>query len=139
MENIQPSTFAEESFAIVNRECFDAYIDYRLKGIHSHIAFTRLFGPDDHSHLKAEMMEHNPYFQREFTKRLAAAKPQEMWDEKRAIHAYLEMLRNPFFKDSTRLIALKELNVLMGITEVDDAGRTRRVPTLSDLYPSDAI
>lgn len=134
MDNILPSTFAEESFAKLNVECFDAYIEYRLKGVHSHIAFTRLFGADSDSNIKAEMMEHNPYFQREFSARLSALTTEKMWDEKRAVHAFMEMMKNPFFKDSTRLQALKELNVLMGITEVDDAGRTRKVPTMEDMY-----
>lgn len=134
MTDIALHQFAEEDFAIQNREAFDAFIDYWVDGLHPQEAFVRLFGEDQNSHAKCQLMLHNPYAQREFFKRLSEKKVAEMWDEKRAVQQFKAFMQNPFFKDSTRLQALKELNVLMGITEVDDAGRTRKVPTMEDMY-----
>ncbi|MFX1674403.1 VapE family protein [Paraburkholderia sp. A2WS-5] len=41
---------------------------------------------------------------------------------------------DPTLKESVRVQALKEACVLAGITVIDDAGRTKKVPTLDDLY-----
>ncbi|MGV7244715.1 hypothetical protein [Caballeronia sp. M23-90] len=37
-------------------------------------------------------------------------------------------------RESVRLAAIDKLNVLIGLTEIDDAGRTRKVPTMEDMY-----
>lgn len=134
MTNISFDQFADEEFAITNREAFDAFIDYRVEGIHQQVAFVRLFGDDSDSALKSTMMMHNPYVRREFARKVAALKPKEIWTENMAAVKFKEFMENPFFKDSTRLQAAKELNVLMGITEIDDAGRSVKRRGLSDLY-----
>lgn len=139
MDHITPATFAEESFAVLNRECFDAYVDYRIKGVHDAKAFTMLFGADDDVRIKCVMMEHNPYFQREYARKLAAKKPLEMWNEKMAVQQWLQLLNDPFTKCSTKATAAKELSVLMGITSIDDAGRTVSRRKLSDFYSSEPV
>lgn len=136
MENISADQYADEAFAIHNAEAFDAFIDYQLDGVHPQVAFVRLFGDDAQSHLKCQLMLHNPYVRREVARKTAALKPKEIWTEQQAAVQLKEFMRNPYFKDSTRLQALKELNVLMGITEIDDAGRSVRRRGLGDLYDS---
>jgi hypothetical protein len=135
MDNISLDQFATEDFAITNREAFDAFVDYLVDGVHQQIAFVRLFGEDQQSHVKCELMLHNPYVQREVKRKKTEAKPEEQWTIMDSIVHWKSFVKNPYFKDSTRVAALKELQVIMGITEIDDQGRTRKVPTLNDLYP----
>jgi hypothetical protein len=137
MDNIPHKTFADLDFAELNSEAFDAYIEYRVKGQHAQSAFVRVFGEDTHSHIICEYIEHNPYYHRQFKKRLKEIKVEELWNDKMAISELLATARNPYFKDSTRLNAIKELNILIGITVVDENGKTKQGRSLSDFYGSE--
>lgn len=138
MNNISIDQYATEDFALANREAFDAFVDYLIDGVHEQVAFLQLFGEDQQSHVKCSLMVHNPYVKRERKRKKEEAKPEEQWSIMDAIEQLKGFVKHPYFKDSTRLAALKELNVLTGHTEVDDAGRTRKVPTLNDLYPEES-
>jgi hypothetical protein len=137
MSLVSPSHFGDEDFAIANKKYFDAYVEYRVRGYHKHVAFRRVFGGDymdDHAPQRIEMMEHNPYFRTNFAKRLKEIKVEELWEAKTAINELLGLARDPFAKDTTRLNAMKELNVLVGITVTDESGKTRAGRSLKDFY-----
>lgn len=131
--DIQATTFAEREFARNNVEQFDAYIEYRVRGYHMSTAFNRVFGEHNKAHLCCEYLEHNDYYHWKFKQRLNEVKASDLWDEKIAIHELLSTVRNPFFKDSTRLQAMKELNILTNIVIVDENGKTKS-RTLAELY-----
>jgi hypothetical protein len=133
-----PRMFGEEKFAELNKDHFDAYIEYRVRGYHASVAFTRIFDEVNaqHAQLAAEFLEHNPYYQRRFKERLEAIKLEKLWDTKISVHELLSVARNPFARDSTRLNAMKELNIMYGITIVDENGKTQRGKGLADFYAS---
>ena len=137
MSLVPASHFGDEDFAVENKKYFDAYVEYRVRGYHPHVAFRRVFGEDymdSNSPMRIEMAEHNPYFRSNFKRRLSEVKIEELWETKTSVHELLSMVRNPFAKDTTRLGAMKELNVLVGITVVDESGRTRAGRSLADFY-----
>ena len=136
-ELVPPKQFGLVSFAEANAEVFNAYVEYRVKGYHSHVAFRRVFGEDymdSVSHIRIEMVEHNDYFRAQFARRLKEIKVEELWETKTALHELLSLARNPFAKDTTRLNAMKELNILVGIVVVDENGKTKAGRSLDDFY-----
>jgi hypothetical protein len=133
--DVTAKMFGNPDFAELNAEHFDAYVEYRVHGYHSSVAFRRIFDEYENiAHLAVDYVEHNPYFRRQFEKRLAEIKMEELWGAKTAAHELLSVARNVFAKDSTRLNAMKELNVLFGITVVDENGKTRAGRSLGDFY-----
>lgn len=134
-----PSMFGDRDFAELNQEQFDAYVEYKVQGHHAHVAFRRVFGEmymDSVSHVRIELTEHNPYVRERFAKRIREVKVSEVWNDKIAVNELLSMARNPFAKDSTRLNAMRELNVLIGITVIDENGKTKAGRNLNDFYDS---
>lgn len=134
MTSIATQTYADLDFATLNSEAYDQYIEYRVRGHHPQTAFIRVFDEDNRSHIICEMIEHNPYYKAQFAKRLKEIKIEELWNDKIAVHALLSAANNPFFKDSSRVAAIKELNVLIGVTVVDESGKTRAGRSLADFY-----
>src|ERR1700726_3525983 len=93
-----PSMFGDRDFAELNKEQFDAYVEYKVQGQHATVAFRRVFGEvymDSVSHIRIEMAEHNPYVRERFRKRIAEVKVAEVWNDKIAINELLSMARNP--------------------------------------------
>jgi hypothetical protein len=133
-----PQMFGQEKFAQLNKDHFDDYVEYRVRGYHPSIAFVRIFDevPAQLANFATEFLEHNPYYQRRFKERLEQVKLDKLWDTKMAVHELLGVARNPFAKDSARLNAMKELNIMYGITLVDEHGKTTRGKGLADFYAS---
>jgi hypothetical protein len=134
---IAPVLFEDDDFAIVNRKLFDQYVEYRIHGYHSSRAFGRVFGEDNqdgHTHLRIECLEHSTYYRTKFAQRLKDIKNDDLWGAKKSLNGLLSIARDPFAKDAVRLNAIKELNVMMGITVVDENGKTKAGRTLSDFY-----
>src|ERR1700730_11077872 len=134
---VPAAMFGDPELAELNKEQCDAYTAYRVRGVHCSVAFRRVFGEeymDSVSHIRVELTEHNPYFREQFLKKLKAIKVEELWDAKRSINELLGMAQNPFAKDSTRLNAMRELNILIGIVVVDENGKTKAGRNLADFY-----
>jgi len=141
IEKKPPFLFATEEFAIVHRDLFDQYIEYRIHGYHTSTAFKRVFGAenyDGNAHIRIENMEHNPYYKSRFAQRLNEVKTTELWNTKISLNELLSSARNPFAKDSVRLNAIKELNIMCGITVVDESGKTKAGRSLEDFYRMEA-
>ncbi len=77
--------------------------------------------------------EYNPYFKARLAARLKDAQPTELWNEKKVINHLLKFLRGERVKDTVKVMAIDRLNVLLGITVIDDAGNTKRAPSLDEL------
>lgn len=132
--------FATDEFISDNKYFYDKYIGYRIHGYSSHTAFVRAFGqeflPDGLGaiHNRFEQMEATAYYQSEFERRLKTMPIDKLWNDRQSVHELLQIARHPAHKDSTRLAAVKELNVIVGITVETDAGRSKSARQLSDFY-----
>jgi len=77
--------------------------------------------------------ETDPYVLHLIEQETAKLDPQKAWSANAAIVHLLRLVENPTEKGSVKLGAIDRLNVLLGITEVDSAGNTRKLGhTLAD-------
>lgn len=136
-QRIPASKFGDPEFAKLNPDYFHEYVMYRVHGLAAQVAFIRVFGEEQlaHSgHSKIHEIEHNPWVRDQIIKRLKATPVSHLWNDKVAVHEILSIARDPMAKHSTRLSAMKELNVLAGITVTDDKGNTKRGMSLDEFY-----
>lgn len=136
-DSIPASTYAEEQFAELNKAYYDRYVEHRVRGYTAYQSMSKVFGLKAMSQVTfeiAEKLEANPYYIRRFDERLKAIKVEELWNVKTSLHELLCIARSPLSKDSTRLNAVKELNVMVGIVVVDENGKTKAGRTLEDFY-----
>lgn len=134
---LSAAQFRSEAFARANIQLVAEYAGYRAMGTNSERAFIRTFGTaynDMRLGNRIEALEHNPIYRQVFIEQFSRISVGQMWDVKLAALELLNMVNNPFVKDATRLTAIKELNVLFGITVVDDTGRTRAGKGLKEFY-----
>lgn len=132
-----PEDFASELFAMSNQLLFDEYIAMRVHGLSAFVAFRTLFGDlatDNWATARIYALEHNPYYRRNFKASLEATPVDQLWNPKMAIHELLQMVRDKFAKETARMNAIKELNVLCEITIVDENGKTKAGRGLDDFY-----
>lgn len=126
------------SFALANVEVFNQYIELRVNGIHSHEAFRRTFPyswyESSNGFGRANAVEFNPYTISRLRDILATIDPASLWNPRLAVHEMLCLARDPYAKETARLGAMKELNVLLNITVVDEKGKTRAGRSLDDFY-----
>ncbi len=133
--------FADPEFIELNKTFFDKYIALRVQGHSAHTAFLRVFGQDhwpdtQRGHARLEAIESTDYFNKHFDAALAEIKVSDLWNPKRALNELLCVVRGPYVKDSTKLNAIKELNIMVGIVIVDENGKTKAGRSLSDFYDS---
>ena len=133
--------FADPEFIEVNKPFFDKYVAMRVHGYDPKQAFLSVFGAkhfgeSQHGYRRIDAIESTQYYTQTFAEKLKQEPVAELWCAKKAIHTLLANVRSPFVRDSTRLAALKELNVLVGIVVVDENGKTKAGRNLSDFYDS---
>lgn len=134
---LPPLQFRSERFAELNIALVSDYADYRVVGWNAEKAFTRVFGTDYadlHLYARIEALEHNLVYRKVFAHKFGIVKLEEMYGPKLAVYELVSLMNNPFTKCSTKLSAIKELNVLFGITIVDESGKTRAGKTLNQFY-----
>lgn len=132
-----PSDFVSETFAFNNRQIFDEVIALRVQGASMHVAYRMVLGEEYNDNMataRVYAMEQNPYFKREFKFKLESTPFTELWNPKTAVHELLSLVRDKWAKESARLSAMKELNVIANITIIDESGKTRAGRKLSDFY-----
>lgn len=132
-----PSVMGKEEYAQQFSRYYDAYITYKVHGIHSHIAIRRAFGEgfwDADSVQRCHHIERTEYYKAGFQQKLKETPVEDLWNEKKAINELLQRANDPYDKGSTKLRAVQELNVLIGITIVDENGRTRKGSSMADFY-----
>lgn len=135
---VQPArAFRSEQFARDNVQLVSDYADYRVMGFNPERAFIRVFGTDYgdmHLFARIEALEHNIVFRQVFAKRFGETPLSRMFSVKHAIWHWNSLLNNPFVRETVRAKAIESLQVIYGITVVDEAGNTKAVKTLDDFY-----
>ncbi len=136
-EKVAPIYFSDCEFVENNIQLIREYAELRANGFHSETAFCRVFGGqynDNHLGNRIAALESNRAYLPVFEKALGAINYDKMWNPKMAAQEILAIARNPYIKSSTRLAAIKELNVLFGIIITDPAGNSRAAGHFSEFY-----
>lgn len=134
--------FAEPEFIQINLPFFERFVELRVHGYSSRIAFIRAFGADNYGespqagYRRTQDIESSEWYGAAFELKLKELKANDLWNEKESIHQLLSIVRSEMVKDSVRLNAVKELNVLCGITIIDENGKTKAGRSLDDFYRS---
>ncbi len=140
---VTPEQYNSARFAADNHAEFLQFAELRIQGHHRQIAFKRVFAPyednDVQSHLKADAVEFNPYYEALYKKTLETTTIARLWNTKVSITETLNIVRSPFAKETAKLGAIKELNVLVGITVVDENGKTKAGASLENFYKTEGI
>jgi hypothetical protein len=108
------------------------YVEYRAFGHPPIIAWYKTFGMLDNTredHARSERYEYNPVIQSLYEYKLKELSVDKLWTAKAAAHRLLSIALSPDSKCSTQVAAAKELNVMFGITIVDENGKTRAART----------
>lgn len=134
-----PSVFGDDNMRVLHEEQYDKFVELRVHGIRSDVAFAKAFpqyafGNEFRAAMeRVAYLESTDWFMSEFDRRLKAKKSTDLWPVNVAINRLLQRIEDPSEKGSTRVQAIKELNVLCGITIIDEDGRTRS-GGLADFY-----
>jgi hypothetical protein len=136
---LPPSEFGRYEFAVDNRPHYDNYVEYRLHGVDKTTAFRKSFPRmywDDYRKTPtyADEVEFNLYTVRRLAQRVSEIEPSQLWNPKIAMHEMLSVVRDPTAQTSAKVRAMESLNLLSGITFVDDKGKTRLGSSLDDFY-----
>lgn len=137
MEKIASYLFADEKFLKLNGSLVNEYVEYKIHGYHSTVAMRAVFGEenfDAQSHDRIVNLEASVAYREKFKARQKAIPKSELWNPEIAMTELMAFTRNPYMKETVRLNALKELNVLLGITIVDENGKTKAGRSLEDFY-----
>lgn len=142
MMEVPLDEFADPEFIELNKSFFDKYIALRVQGTDSRTAFIRVFGIDhlpqeaQGIHRRLEGIESTDYFNTHFDAALEATPVAKLWNPKRSLNELLCLVKGPLVKDSVKLNAVKELNIMVGIVIVDENGKTKAGRSLADFYDS---
>lgn len=138
---IRASDSEDAEFAEDNIKAVRDYARERVHGWHCASAFRRVFGggyTEQEAYTAAMGFERNPVYLREFDRALNGTPFEQLWNPRIAAHELLSVLRHPATKQSVRITAVKELDVLFDITTIDEFGRTQGTKKLADFYRSEA-
>lgn len=129
--------FEDPLFAQNNSALFDEFIDLCIKGVEELSAMRIVFGEStvqDGGFIgRLYALKRNPYYKKRFPLALAAMKTDEIWNPRIAMTLLVSIARSST-KDSARINAIRELNVMTGITIIDEAGNTKMGRNLDDFY-----
>lgn len=130
--------FALLRFAQNNQALFDEFIELAVRGVPIADCMRLTFGEDmladQYAHGRIWAIQRNPYYKGKFAKRLQEIPTAELWNPKLAVHNLVKLALDPGAKDSARINAMKELNVITGITVVDENGQTKIGRSMDDFY-----
>lgn len=132
-----PKYMATEAYAEANGDLIIAYAKMRVHGIHPSVAFRRIFGESMWAmepQARIYAVESSELYEETFRSLLRNTPVNELWNDKLAINKLLGIANNSFGTDSTRLRAIQELNVLIGIVVVDENGKSKRGSKMGDFY-----
>jgi hypothetical protein len=115
------------------------YVGFRAFGHAPIVAWRKTFGVVyggglNEERIRSEMYEYNSTIQALYEMKLKEVSVDKLWTAKAAAHRLLSIAHDPESKCSTQVAAAKELNVMFGITIVDENGKTRAARTLEDFY-----
>jgi hypothetical protein len=135
---IPPYLFGTDRFLSDNEPFVNAYVLKRVMGVHPKRAMRDVFGAvnDDNDVMtRVAQLESTNMYQRKFDAKLASIPMSDLWRDRKAVHRLLELVESPYTKENVKRAAIADLNVLCGITVVDERGVMRKVGlTLDEFY-----
>ncbi|PTD98343.1 hypothetical protein [Pandoraea apista] len=131
-------TFSNEFIAHIHRDALLRYVKLRADGHTSIAALTGAFGHEYAMTMNPfayiNLIETSDAYKRTLVAAVAEKKDNPVWDSEQAARVLFSIATDETAKRAERITAAKELNVLFGITIIDDKGNTRRGGlTLDDL------
>jgi len=133
-----PDTFNNEVIAHYHKAALLRYVNLRADGHASIAALTGAFGPEYvmtmNPYTYINLIETSDAYKRTLVAAVAAKKDNPIWDAEQAARVLFSIATDETAKRAERIAAAKELNVLFGITIIDDKGNTRIGHTLADFY-----
>ncbi|MGQ7938497.1 hypothetical protein [Paraburkholderia sp. D1E] len=136
-----PANFADEDFLEYLPEETDDFIDLFVRGVPKDQAVIRAFqlikrgfGTTNADMLALAILS-IPSIAKQIDAKIKAAKPDELWHARLAAHKLLQIVQDDRNRESARLNAIAQLNVLLGITEMTETGQQKLVDkSLADFY-----
>ena len=116
-----------------NAAMLDKYVKLRILGHPPFMAAAGAEVPIEISEEYARLAELNDDFISMFKSGLDGLEDSCGWSRKVSIIRLMETVNDPYAKRSDKTNAIKELNMLVGITAIDDNGRTV-IPSLKDFF-----
>ncbi|OJA81159.1 hypothetical protein BGV72_02635 [Burkholderia ubonensis] len=130
------ATFHHDHIEACHGTALKRYIQLRALGHKSIAALTGAFG---HEYLRAvnpsayiDLIETSDTYMNGF-RRAVEDSTQKLWSDEIAARVLFSIATNESAKNTERIAAAKELNVLYGVTVIDEKGNTRRGMSLEDL------
>lgn len=136
-----PELFKLLGFGKAHSKKFDKYAKARIDGFPRYVALRMVFGEEfvgTCTMAYCYAIEANQYYQWTYANQLSETKFEHMWSPRKATVALLQIVNDDNAKETARLSAIKELNVLHEITIVDDKGNTRKFRGIDDFYKDTA-
>lgn len=132
-------TFKNEYIVAHHKEALLRYVKLRAEGHTSIAALTGAFGHEYAMTMNPfayiNLIETSDAYKRTLVAAVADKKDNPIWDAQQAARVLFSIATDESAKRAERIAAAKELNVLFGITIIDDKGNTRiGEHTLDDLF-----
>ncbi|WVW37794.1 hypothetical protein Gekk315_00082 [Aeromonas phage Gekk3-15] len=134
-------TFTDEELRYADPHSLsDAFRDQL--SAYTKLRFIGLSGPQAAMQVGVEMNESgpwstkadaDPFVRLELSKLIAGIDIGKAWNAKTSMWRLITVIEDPYTKCSTKMAAIKELNVLSGVTFIDSKGNTR-AGSLADFY-----
>ncbi|MGN6083172.1 hypothetical protein [Trinickia sp.] len=117
------------------RKAYDAYVDNIMRGVSPHEAALRVGLLPEKVEQWVRAAECDPYIIERKRAAMKTLDARTVWSAETAVIHLLRLVESPYTKDSAKVMAIDRLNVLLGITIIDDKGNTRKIGrTLADFY-----
>lgn len=122
-------TFSNEFIAHFHKDALLRYVKLRADGHTSIAALTGAFGHEYAMTMNPfayiNLIETSDAYKRTLVAAVADKKDNPIWDAQQAARVLFSIATDESAKRAERIAAAKELNVLFGITIIDDKGNTR--------------
>jgi hypothetical protein len=116
------------------RKAFDTYVEEVMSGQSCVEAALRAGIPEENIGKWVRLAETDAYVIERKAELAKQFKVEEHWNPVAAVLGLLRMANDRYEKGINRLNAMRELNVICGITIVDGDGRVRSGSSLTDFY-----
>ena len=132
-------TFRNDRIETHHAASVQRYIVLRVIGHKAIAALSSAFGPSYamsmQAHTIIDLIETSDYYMRGFARGAAERDKIDspLWNAMAAARVLISIATDETAKRAERIAAAKELNVLYGITIIDEKGNTRRGLTLDEL------
>lgn len=136
-----PQNFADQTWLSDLTENVDTFVTLYAQGVprdtaviaaFEMIKYGRFLGNAD---LLAQALLSVASVRSKINAKIKAAKPDELWHARLSAHKLLQIVMDDRNRETARLNAIAQLNVLLGITEMTETGQQKLVDkSLADFY-----